>query len=560
MAETQDTYLLTDEEKQAYKGLLKHAFEAATQFTGSEETYEHLMTSLISMEKFVRDRNADKMDEQLEASFAAQSGFTNTQFNTVSGLLGHASNQVYGMLARLKNLKEVLNALSIGGAYIDYSEMVYVLTDEAFPTGGEKPRETLHDFVQQPRLAILVKELQTIGVYTDDLIVRVGKVFEDKVRKLPYVVVEIPRLGKQVAVCDQYGETTFVSQNILEPYIWASYTKNQLKGLEGVQAVSFGDQWPFRVCNLLKYGTDNITPLKPPDPSIKVDIHDYERNRKTPRMVLNEDIILNHILVHLKQHQHWPLGGWQGTIEGLPGEKWQTWNSALIGGTRGLSGGSSIWKLIKNFIVHEAQNYKEVHGFLPGKNAGELIGRPDVTWDLVDKATSYSHKGDLHTLYTEGGLIKKRRGKKIIGELSPEIIMHHAVEHLKETWHWPDEYNLTPIPGLWSDYGHRNGEYWNVWDMRLWQGGRGLPGGSALYRTIWDWVTERAHQFQEEHGYPPNAGSGAVDGHPGISWDLVDHGLRTQKGWKMPLEDVLSFHSRNEQSIKSQDFPSPKNG
>lgn len=564
MKNTQNKYFLSEEERQQYRGLLSQAFNAASLFNGSEETYEHLMDSLISVEEFVTERNDHKTDEALEIDFAHQSGFANQQFYTVSNLLQHASSQVFGMLARLGDLKELLNALSVGGAHIDYSDMVYVLTDEALIVGEGDSDRTVQEFIKQPRLAILVKELQTIGIYTDDLVVRVGKIFEDKIRKLPYVVVEIPRLGKQVAVCDQYGETTFVSQSILEPHVWASYTKKQLKALEGIKAVSYTESWPFRICNLLAYGSENMTPAQPvvfP----KVDVKEYVRNRKKTRMYLNEEIILNHALVYLKEHQRWPTGSSSGAVQGMPGETWASWNGALMSSRRGLSEKTSLWQLFKRFIVREAKLYEEVNGHLPLRHAGPLVGRPDITWELIDTATTNFNKGGLYEVYTTGGLIKKGRhskqGPQKLDILTPDIIMDHATLFLKENWMWPHEDMQEPVPGL-------NEEHWQIWDYCLGLGERGLPGGSYLFKTIWDWVAEQAQKFEKRHGHLPDAGSGLVEGYPGLSWDMVDLGLRKQKWLKLPLESVLSLHLKEERNVLGRDgqrgtqsygFPSPKN-
>ncbi len=358
MAENQ--YSLSEEEKQAYRGLLKSAFDSANQFTGSEETYENLMASLIAMEKFVVERNEGKPSEDVEKNFAFQIGSLSNQFNTVSGLLGHASNLVYGMLSRLKDLKEVLNALALGGAHIDYSSLIYVLTDEQFPSGDGELDRNLTEFRKQPRLAILAKELQTIGIFTDDLILRVGKVFEEKVRKLPYIIVEIPRLGKQVAVCDQYGETTFVSQSILSPYVWASHSKKQLKALEGVKAVSFDDGWPFKVCNLLKYGTDQMTPDEY-KPGRKVDVQNILKSNHSP-IKLTEDMIENHILLYFMAYNgRWPTQK-SGKVEMLPGETWSGLNAALGKKSRGLPGGQSLYTMSVRFTIREAANYYKKFG------------------------------------------------------------------------------------------------------------------------------------------------------------------------------------------------------
>lgn len=393
-------YILSDEEKAEYSALLTSAYQAANDFSGAEDSYHSLIDKLILMENFVRARNDNKVDEDLETSFAKQSNYLASEFNTVSGIIGHASNRVYGMLSRLTDLKGLLNALQLGGAYIDYSDNVYVLTDQTFPSGGEGADidENLKEFRKQPRLAILVKELNSIGIYTDDLIVRVGQVFEDKIRKLPYIVVEIPRLGKQVAVCDQYGETTFVSQNILHPNIWASFTKRQLKALDGVKPVPFGDSWPFKVCNLLAYGTDEMTPEQFRAPK-KVDVSKFAREQRALSSApVSEDIVRNHLIMHFIEAGEFPKPSEHLPVKTLKGEYWDSLNDDMINGRRGFQKGSNLLKVIRAFVREQGVKYREIKGEWPYRKDGTLPDYPDISWNDLETYFERKTWGSRETL------------------------------------------------------------------------------------------------------------------------------------------------------------------
>ncbi len=525
MTKTKTKYILSDTEKTEYHGLVSGAFEAASGFTGSEATYEDLMNKLILMEAFVRARNGDGYDEKLEADFAKQAGFLAGQFNTVSNLMDHAVDVVYGMMGRLKELKELLNVLALGGAHIDQSNLVYVLNDGSYPSGeGEEKRE-ITEFHQQPRLSALVKELSTIGIYIDDLVIRVGKVFEHTIRRLPYVVVEIPRLGKQVAVCDQYGETTFVSQNILHPHVWASYTKSQLKAMDGVQDVAYRANWPFRVCNLLEHGTDEMTPQQFQQPP-KVNVHNYERKRVQESPNLTEDMIFNHELLYLKKHNRWPTIA-PKEVDTLPKEQWGRWNDCLSKGRRTLSGGNSLFQLAKNKVAEQAKRFREKAGRLPVREDGPLPDYPDVTWKIVDDGF-FANKGARTTL--EKVLIEAGLKEGEIN-LSESAIFDHALLYLKKHKRWPTRSSkmVETMPG----------ETWAAWNSSLIKGFKGLSGGSSFFLLFKDKVIEQAKKFEEMAGRLPTREDGPLPDYPDTTWEVIEDGFLAYAGARTTLEKIL---------------------
>jgi len=529
MAHKQQKYRLSEQEKSEYRGLVSDAFDAAHDFTGSEETYDVLMDRLIAMEEFVRDRNDRTPSDKLEAEFAKQASYVASQFNTVSGILGHASNRVYGMLSRLTDLKDLLNALDVGGAHIDYSDNVYVLTDQGFPSdgGGGEIDRNLKEFRKQPRLAILVKELSTIGIYTDDLVVRVGQVFEDKVRKLPYIAVEIPRLGKQVAICDQYGEATFVSQNILHPNIWASYTKRELAALDGVEKVPFGMKWPMKVCNLLAYGTSDMTPAQFRKPD-KVDVGAYERSRTTKPCPLSEEMILNHMLLHLVAHSgRWPHGK-TGKVETLPNEYWHNFEMALRNGYRGLDGGISVHDLAVNFTVREACLYIDKNGQAPNRDSGPLANFPDITWEMIDDA--FLAKGGKAKISLERLLIDAGLAAPITSNQIFESALLHMVEN---DCSWPSAQTGGTVINMPEKTWHDISNLFLRGDLEEY------PAEYSIPLFIKDKVREQAVKFLDQHGRLPTNEDGPIPDYEFVTLGMINDAFLNGGASKISLEGVF---------------------
>lgn len=81
----------------------------------------------------------------------------------------------------------------------------------------------------QARLAEVVRALEAQGVYVDDLVLDIGRVYPTQIRTQPYVIVTIPRLNAQIAVSDQEDEALFVAQPAMPVGDWALFRKADLK-------------------------------------------------------------------------------------------------------------------------------------------------------------------------------------------------------------------------------------------------------------------------------------------------------------------------------------------
>ncbi|MDH5722058.1 MAG: hypothetical protein OEY94_01890 [Alphaproteobacteria bacterium] len=353
----------TPEDRERYGQWLKGAYDAARLYDGSEAAYERVFEPLVEMDKFIMGMNNGLKSQDLEENFANAAlpyKVLLPENLTISNIL----NEVTSYYDRLQNaeLDDVLEQLRKGGALVIPSAKTFVQTGEGKiqpPSGGGQSFK----IETQPRLAMLIKHLQEMDTktHTNNLIIRPCTVDPRMVRQLPYVLVQIPHLDKEIAVCDQVGETTFVGQRIIGPVLWESLSKDQLKARPDITAIKFNneDYWWSEIKAILE-GAE----IKP-----KVKNLAAFARKKPP---LDRQLIKLSLLAHrlatgkwLSRHTKGPDGkkgsyilkygpyAEQITVNAL--------NSALRQRIRGLPGGSSISKLNREISDEHGLDYKNIH-------------------------------------------------------------------------------------------------------------------------------------------------------------------------------------------------------
>jgi Homeodomain-like domain len=147
------------------------------------------------------------------------------------------------------------------------------------------------------------------------------------------------------------------------------------------------------------------------------------RKRHLPKRHVKPLVTVEQILswadAHMAKHRRWPNVR-SGPIEGAAGETWRRIDGALRQGDRGLSGGSSLSRL------------------LPERRGA----RPHATGRLLIES----------------------------------LILRWAKRHRRRKGEWPRWYS-GKIPGV-------AGETWNAVNRALGRGGRGLPGGESLEKLL----------------------------------------------------------------------------
>lgn len=187
----------------------------------------------------------------------------------------------------------------------------------------------------------------------------------------------------------------------------------------------------------------------------------------------------------------WPTAK-SGAIPESAGDTWSIVEMALHGGGRGLSGGSSIARLLAQhcgkphpaerpslseaLIVQWADRHFLNHDHWPTRTSGTVAGVAGEDWLNVDAALR-AGKRALPGGSSLARLLARHRGvrnRKQLPRLSKSQIVRWARAHRARTGRWP-----TADAGAVSE---APGETWNAIDSALRSGCRGLPGGSSLFR------------------------------------------------------------------------------
>jgi len=189
----------------------------------------------------------------------------------------------------------------------------------------------------------------------------------------------------------------------------------------------------------------------------------------------------------------WPTRE-SGPIPQAPGETWSAVAQAFVVGARGLSGEGSLAQFlarhrgVRNHLAvpplteEQVLAWADAHhartGKWPTRSSGPIPEAPGEAWSAVDAALVVGVRG------FGGGdslakLLARHRGvrnKQALPPLSIEQIREWVQAHHTRTGQWP-RHSSGPIADA-------PGETWAGVNTALARGGRGLPGGSSLYRLV----------------------------------------------------------------------------
>ena len=249
----------------------------------------------------------------------------------------------------------------------------------------------------------------------------------------------------------------------------------------------------------------------------------------------------------------WPKRDDGKIAEGL-GLKWQSVENALRLGLHGLPGGSSLVQLLaerrgyRNIaglpklsfrtMLAWADAWHERTGSWPKNHSGLIPGTRGESWQSVDSALRAATRGVSHATSLAKLLLRHRgvRNNKGRTRLSVPKILRWADAHYRRSGRWPGQ-DSGPIAGGVPD------ETWRGIDGALFQGLRGLPGGSSIAKILASHrgvrnpsmlpplTTSQILAWADAHhartGTWPRVLSGQiVDAEEGQTWLSVDNALR----------------------------------
>src|SRR3989344_944761 len=230
---------LPHEARESYRALLAEALRGIKDDPGSETTFQHL----IALEKWMGKtfgEGALRVSDETERGIAQEYRGGKRKTQTISDLLDRAGERIASLMERAVSPKHLADALNI------------VFSQEAktlLPPGEGEVHQGSGAGMEKreyaPRLEALIELLRRHNIFTDDLILTVGKNSPGMMRTESYVLVEIPRLGKNILVCNEVDEATFLSERSLGIDCYFRSTKEELLGYPGVHKIIFNnpDQW-----------------------------------------------------------------------------------------------------------------------------------------------------------------------------------------------------------------------------------------------------------------------------------------------------------------------------
>jgi hypothetical protein len=267
------------------------------------------------------------------------------------------------------------------------------------------------------------------------------------------------------------------------------------------------------------------------------------------------DLRLSRILAWADAHRRrtgaWPTAK-SGPIAGAPGETWRGMDEALRTNQRGLTGGSSLARLLSEHrgvrsccyppplaekqVLAWAERHRERTGAWPSYRSGPVEGTPGETWRMVDTALRLGSRGlrggrSLATLLASKRGARNRRSLPVL--TVPQVLAWAKAYHGR-TDTWPTDKS--------GAIAEAAGETWRGVDLALKWGYRGLKGGVSLAgllarelgirnRTNLPALTAAqvvgwAKAHHRRTGDWPTGASGVIGGIPGETWHGVDLALR----------------------------------
>ena len=205
--------------------------------------------------------------------------------------------------------------------------------------------------------------------------------------------------------------------------------------------------------------------------------------------------------------------------------------------------GKTLSPLTERQILIWTDLHRQRTGRWPTPRSGEISGAPGENWSAVDRALANGNRGlpggsSLPKFLAHHWGVRNRMG---LPALTEEQILAWAEAHFQSTGRWPS---------LWSGpIEVAPGESWGGVHAALYNGGRGLPGGSSLSRLLGGKALRRgrrtrplseqqilawADAFHASMGRWPTQNDGRIAGSKGEKWKNVnsalEHGARGLPG------------------------------
>ena len=271
--------------------------------------------------------------------------------------------------------------------------------------------------------------------------------------------------------------------------------------------------------------------------------------RKTDSSPITEEEILAWADLHYDRHGKWPTIN-AGDIPDAPGTNWRIVSHCLSDGGRGLPGGSSLPRFLKEhrgvpyglgsdrLTVEGILGWLDAHyertGKWPVALSGPVVDAPGETWFNLEQALVHGHRG-LPGGSSIARLLAKERGRRNQMDLPdltiPQILVWADAYHAR-TGNWPTR-GSGPIP-------EAPGENWDKVAKTFQYGTRHprLIDPAGVGQASWRRSSNRSTavhdppdsgvgtRHEARTGRWPNRRSGPIADAPGETWRMVTRASR----------------------------------
>ncbi|MDZ4217306.1 MAG: hypothetical protein U1C97_03260, partial [Candidatus Gracilibacteria bacterium] len=217
--------------KQELRKRLTDCLQSIRTFNGFQKGAEMILECIIAVEDwqtkvFGCPLKGEEEKEALASVLGKQ--VERSKRYSIDGLLSRTIERL-GVRLR-KKMKSAIEGKSpelLKDILIIPTDQIFLPPGEGEIQPGNGGLET-KEFQYHNRLSELIWLLNSNGIDSDDIIIVTGKVSEKQVRQEPYYLVEIPRLKRQVLICNQVGEATYLIRGMFSRKTLAQCSKKEL--------------------------------------------------------------------------------------------------------------------------------------------------------------------------------------------------------------------------------------------------------------------------------------------------------------------------------------------
>lgn len=216
-----------DNEKE-YRSHLAEVLRTIRKYQGTEKDYRSVMDVLIKFEKWLADQFGEEFEEKGEERLTTeQERKIAEQYHPASEKQGRTIDDLLALTQH--RLDKVLKETPEQSLLIIETDDVFLPPGKTEPVFDQNETGNNKGKPLEERLRQLIAVLQQNKIFTDDLVAVRGKVTPEMARETSYTIIEIPRINREILVCDQHGEATFVIRGILSRDYLSKHTKKELQ-------------------------------------------------------------------------------------------------------------------------------------------------------------------------------------------------------------------------------------------------------------------------------------------------------------------------------------------